>query len=171
MINLSKSFSILKSNSKSVAISARTAGRQRLRQVTRWDTTDADTAGEFVKQNPGMLDRNRLRTPENKLEKIDLLGRLRKSEIESHVFKGIGIDTYPVIDSYNPDLKAFCQSMKNKLNAVDCAKFIDSKESPTWDMIDTSQYRKDPKLLILANSINIQNQELFIRVENLSLLC
>ena len=163
LVNLSKSSSILENNGKSVAISARKAGRQRLRQVTRWETSDADTAGEFLKQNPGMLDRSRFRTPANKLEKIDLLGRLRKSEIESHVFKGTGIDTYPVIDSYNPDLKAFCQSMKNKLNAVDCAKFIDSKESPTWNMIDKVQYINDPKLLVLVNSINIQNQELFIR--------
>ena len=61
---LSKSSSILKSNGKTI-------GRQRLRQVTRWDTFDADTAGECLKQNSGMLDRSRFRTPTNKLEKID----------------------------------------------------------------------------------------------------
>ena len=30
--------------------------------------------------------------------------------------------------------------MKNKLNAVDWAKFIDSKVMPTWNMIDTVDY-------------------------------
>ena len=53
--------------------------------------------------------------------------------------------------------------MKNKLNAVDSEKFIDSKVMPIWDMIDPVQYIKDHKLLVLVNSINIQNQELFIR--------
>ena len=42
--------------------------------------------GEFLKQNPGMLDRYRFRTPSNILEKVDLLDRLRKAEIKSHVF-------------------------------------------------------------------------------------
>ena len=93
VVNLSKSSSILKSYEKSIANSARKAGRQRLRQVTRWDTSDADTACEFLKQNTGMLDRYRFRTPSNKSEKIDLLGRLRKAGIEIYVFKGIGIDT------------------------------------------------------------------------------
>ena len=69
-------------------------------------------------------------------EKIDLLGRLGKAEIESYVFKGIGLNTFPVIDSHDSDLKAFCQNMKNQLNAVDCAMFIDSKVMSTWDMID-----------------------------------
>ena len=68
---------MLKSNGKSVAISACKAGRQRLRQVTRRDTSEAVTAGEFLRQNPGMMERYRFRTPGNKLEKIDLLGRLR----------------------------------------------------------------------------------------------
>ena len=102
-----KIVSIQKRNGKSIAISARKAGCQRLRQVTRWDTSDADTAGEFLKQNLWMLDRSRFRTPANKLEKIKLFGWLQKAEIEGLVFKGIGVDTYPVIDSYNPDLESF----------------------------------------------------------------
>ena len=88
------------------------------------------------------------------MDKIDLLGRLPKAEIESYVFKGIGIDTYPVIDSYNPDLKAFCQPMKNKLNAVDYAKFVDSKVMYTWDKIDTMDNLKEPKLLVLLNTVS-----------------
>ena len=123
----SKTSSILKSYGKSIAISDRQVGRQRLRQVTRLDTSDADTASEFVKQNSRILDRSRFRTPTNKLEKIDLLGRLRKAEIEFHVLKGIDVDTYPVVDSYNPDHKELCRNMKNKVNAVHCANFIDSK--------------------------------------------
>ena len=43
VVKLSKSSSILKSNGKSMAISARKAGRQRLRPVTRWDASKADT--------------------------------------------------------------------------------------------------------------------------------
>ena len=117
----------------------------------------SDTANAFLQQNPGMFDRSRFRTPANKLEKIELSGRLRKADIESYVFKGIGVDTCPVIDSYNPDLKAFYQKMKNKWNTVDCTKFIDSKVMPTWDMIDTKDYLKGPKLLVLVNSINIRN--------------
>ena len=99
-----------------------------------------------------------------------MLNRLRKKEIEIHVFKGIGIDTYPVVDSNNRDLKAFCQSMKNKLNAVYCAKFIDSKIIPTWDMIDSVDYLKESKLLLLVNSIDIQNQEFLRERTNLFLL-
>ena len=49
------------------------------------------------------------------------------------------------------------------MNAVDCAKFIDSKEMPTYDIIDEVDYLKESKLLILVESINIQNQELFKR--------
>ena len=134
-----KSTSILKSNGKSIAISARKASRQRLRQVTRWDTSEVDTASDFLRQNPGMLDRSRYRTPSNKLEKIDLLGRLRKSEIESNAFKGSYIDSYPVIDSYNPDRKAFCQNMKNKLNAVDCAN---------------NRYPSRPQVANMAEAVN-----------------
>ena len=55
--------------------------------------------------------------------------------------------------------------MKNKLNAVDFAESKDSKVMPTWDMIDTMDYLKEPKILVLVNSINIQNQELFIRTD------
>ena len=47
-----------------------------------------------------MLDRRRFGTPTDKLEKVDLLGR---SEIKSRLFKGIGLNTYPVIDSNNLD--------------------------------------------------------------------
>ena len=46
---------------------------------------------------------------------------------------------------------------------MDCAKFIDIEERPTWNMIDTVQYIKEHKLLVLVNSINTQNQELFIK--------
>ena len=99
LAKLSKSSSILKNNGKSIALSARMAGRQRLRYVTSWDTSDVDTIGEFLQQNPGMLDRRRFKTPANKLKKIYLLDELRKSEIESHIFKGIGIDTYPMINN------------------------------------------------------------------------
>ena len=45
---------IMRSYGKLVAISAHKAGRQRLRQVTRWDTFDSDTANDFVRKNPGM---------------------------------------------------------------------------------------------------------------------
>ena len=68
------------------------------------------------------------------------------------------MNTYPVIESRNPHLKAFCQSIKNQLNAIDCAKFIDSKEPATWEMIDAVDYLNDDELLILVQSINIQNQ-------------
>ena len=153
----------MRKDGKSFAISARKAGRQRLRQVTRWDTPDIDTAGDYVRQNPGTLYRNRYRVPSQKLEKIELLGRLKTAEIRGSVFKGVGLDSYPVIASKNPDLKAFCQSMRNKLNAADCAKFINEKDPATWEMIDPVDYLKDEELLILVQSINIQNQELFIR--------
>ena len=62
------------------------------------------------------------------------------------MFKGIRVDTYPVIDSYNPDFKTFCQNMLNKLNAVDCAEFLDSKEMHKWDMIDVVEYLKGEDL-------------------------
>ena len=74
VVNLSKSSSIPKSSGKSIVISAQKAGCQRLRQVTRWDTFDADTANAFLQQYPGMLNRSSFRTRINKLEKIDLLG-------------------------------------------------------------------------------------------------
>ena len=79
------------------------------------------------------------------------------------MFKGIGLHLYPVIESKNPDLKSFCQTMKNQLNAIDCAKFIDSKVPATWEMIDPVDYRNDEELLLLVQSINIQNQELYKR--------
>ena len=60
--------------------------------------------------------------------------------------------------------------MKNQSNAVDCAKFIDSKVMPTWDMIDTVDYLKEPGIFVLMNSINIHNQELFKEKINLALL-
>ena len=68
-----------------------------------------------------------------------------------------------MIASRNPDLKAFCQAMKNQLNAVDYAKFINEKEPATWEMIDTLDYLNGDELLIFVQSINIQNQELFKR--------
>ena len=67
----------MRSDWKLVAISARKAGRQHLRQVTRLDTSDADTANDFIRQNPGILDRSRFRVPINKFEKIYLLDRLK----------------------------------------------------------------------------------------------
>ena len=127
---------------KSYAISPRKAGRQ------WWDSPDIDTATDYVRQNPGMLDRNRLRVPSQKLEKIELLGWLKTPEIQSYVFKGVGLNAYPVIESRNPDLKAFCKSTKNQLNVVDSAKFIDDKEPATFDMIDTVHYLNDDELLI-----------------------
>ena len=45
--------------------------------------------------------------------------------------------------------------MKNQLNVEDCAKFKDSNVMPTWDIIDEVDYFKEPKLLVLVNSINI----------------
>ena len=42
----------MRNDGKSFAISARKAGRQRLRQVTRWDSPDIDTATDYVQQNP-----------------------------------------------------------------------------------------------------------------------
>ena len=127
-VNKSNSSKIMRNNGNSFAISARKAGRQRLRQVTRWDSPDIDTANDYVRnRNYGTLDRNRFKVPLQKLEKIELLGRLKTAELQSYVFKSVGLNTYPVIASRNPDLKAFCQSMKNKLNAVDCAKFVNEK--------------------------------------------
>ena len=61
---------------------------------------------------------------------------MRKAEIVSYAFKGIGLNAYPVIDTNNPDMKACCQSMKNQLNTVDCAKLIDSKVKARWHTID-----------------------------------
>ena len=113
-------------------MSARKAGRKRLGQVTRWDSPDIDTATDYVRENPGALDRSRYRVPSNKLENIELLGRLKTAVIQKNVFKGVGLNTYPFIESRNPDLKAFCQAMKNQLNAVDCANFIDDKVPATW---------------------------------------
>ena len=84
-----------------------------------------------------------------------LLGILSKAEIKGSVLKGIGLNIYPIIKIYNPDVKAFCQSMENQLNAVDCAKFIGSKVIPTWDMIDVVDYLQDDDLLTLVQSINI----------------
>ena len=43
VVNLFNSSTIMRNDRKSVAISARKAGRQRLRQVTRWDSHDIDT--------------------------------------------------------------------------------------------------------------------------------
>ena len=56
------------------------------------------------------------------------------------MFKGIGLNTYPVIENRSPNLKAFCQTMKKQLNAVDCAKFIDIEELAPWDMIGPVDY-------------------------------
>ena len=41
--------------------------------------------------------------------------------------------------------------MKNQLNSVDCAKFIDSKVPVTWEMIDPiDDINGDDELLILV---------------------
>ena len=78
-------------------------GHQRLRQVNRWDSPDIETATDYVRQNPGTLDRSRYRVPPQKLVKIELLGILTTAETKSYVFKGVGLNTYPVIESRNPD--------------------------------------------------------------------
>ena len=44
VVNSSNSSTIIRNDRKSYAISARKASRQRLRQVTRWDSPDIDTA-------------------------------------------------------------------------------------------------------------------------------
>ena len=71
------------------------------------------------------------------------MGRLKKAEIDSYVFKGIGLNTYPVIGFRNPDLKSFCQTTKNQLSAVGSEKFIDIKNLATWEMIDPREYVKE----------------------------
>ena len=70
VVNLSNSSTIMRNNGKSFAISAPKAGRQRLRQGTRWDSPDIDTATDYVRNKPGTLDRSRFRVPSQKLEKI-----------------------------------------------------------------------------------------------------
>ena len=52
LINLFISSIIIRNDGKSYAISARKAGRQRFRQVTRWETPDIDTATDYVRKNP-----------------------------------------------------------------------------------------------------------------------
>ena len=138
----------MRKDGKSFANSARKAGHQRLRPVTRWCSPNIDTATDYVRQNPWTLDRSRFRVPTQKLEEIDLFGRFETAEIESYLLKGVGLNTCPVIESRNSDLNAFCQNMKNQLNAVDCAKLIDSKVPATWDRIDHVDYLKDDDLLI-----------------------
>ena len=87
-VNLFNTISIMRSDEKSVAISAvLKVGHQRLRQVILWEKSDDETANEFFRQNPGMLDRRGFRTPTNKLEKLVLLDRLRKAEIEGYAIK------------------------------------------------------------------------------------
>ena len=78
------------------------------------------------------------------------MGRLKTAEIQSYVLKGVGLTTYPVIESRNHDLKIFCQSMKNQLDAFDCAKFVNDKEPASWEMIDPVDYLHDNELLILV---------------------
>ena len=58
VVNLKKYSSILKSSEILIAISARKEGRQRLRQVTKWESSGADTANTFLQRNPGILDRS-----------------------------------------------------------------------------------------------------------------
>ena len=65
------------------------------------------------------------------------------------------MNTHRVIESKNSDLKAFYQSMKNQLNAVDYAKFIDSKIMLTGDVIDVIEYLEDEALLVLIQNIYI----------------
>ena len=57
----------MRNDGKHFAISARKAGRQLLRQVTRWDSPDIDTANNYVRQNPGTSDRRQFRIPTWKL--------------------------------------------------------------------------------------------------------
>ena len=75
------------------------------------------------------------------------------AEIESYVFKGIGLTKYPIIERRNPDLKAFCQAMENQTNAVDCVKFVHSKEPTTWDMINIVDYLTEEELLFLVQRL------------------
>ena len=56
----------MRDDGKSYAISARKAGRQRVRQVTRWDSSDIDTATDYVRQNPITLDSSQYRVPSQK---------------------------------------------------------------------------------------------------------
>ena len=121
----------MRKDGKSFAISAHKTGHQRLRQVTRWDSPDIDTATGYVLTNLGILGRNQFRVSTQKIEKIKLLGRLKTTEIQGYLFTGVGLNTFPLIDSRDPDLKAFCQFMKNQLNVVDCANFINEKEPVT----------------------------------------
>ena len=64
--NLEKLSSIFGSDGKSEPISAREAGRQRLKQVTRREKSDADATGKFLQHSSEMLDRIRFRSPANK---------------------------------------------------------------------------------------------------------
>ena len=58
----------MRNDGKSYAVSARKAGRQRLRQVTRWETPDIDTATDHVRKNPVTLDKNRFKLITQKLK-------------------------------------------------------------------------------------------------------
>ena len=153
----------MRNDGKSYAISARKAGRECLWQVTRWDSSYIDNTTDYVRQNPGTLDRHQFRIPTEKLEKIESLGRLKTAEIQSYVLKGVGLNTYQFIESRNPDLKELCKTMKNQLNALDCAKCIDIKEPAIWDIIDSVDGLNNDELLVLVQSINIQNKELYKR--------
>ena len=94
--------------------SARKAGRQRLIQFTRWDSSDIGIATDFERQNAGSLNINRFRVPTQKLEKIYLLGRLMTSEIKSCISKGIELTTYSVIESRILNLKESRQTINNQ---------------------------------------------------------
>ena len=75
--------------------------------------------------------------------------------IECYIFKGIGLTSYPVIETNNLDLK------ENQSNAVDCSKCLYNKVKPAGDVIDVIDvvdYLREDDLLILMQSINIQRK-------------
>ena len=71
---------------------------------------------------------------------------MKTAEIDGYIFECIGLTTYPVIESRN------CQTMKNQLNAVDCAKLIEIEVPAIRDMIDPVDYLQDEELLNLVQS-------------------
>ena len=50
--------------------------------------------------------------------------------------------------------------MKNKFSSDGCSDFVDEIVEVKWDMIDTVYYLRKEELLILVQSINVDNWEL-----------
>ena len=82
----------MRNDGQLVATSVRKTGRRRLRQVTLWDKSGGHIVDYFVRKNPGILYRRKV------LEKIDLSGRLKTTDMECNVFQGIGLTTYPLTE-------------------------------------------------------------------------